>query len=87
VVTKTNQDDLQFIEKLQIDANTYANTAATTNTYTLQDNGVIKIEVTKETLSFFDFEDAENEKKRSIKLLKPEFVPQVEKEFKKVIKG
>jgi hypothetical protein len=87
VVTKTNQDDLQFIEKLQIDADTYANTAATTNTYTLQDNGVIKVEVTKETLSYFDFEEAENEKKRTIKLLKPEFIPQVEKEFKKVIKG
>jgi len=87
VVTKTNQDDLQFIEKLQIDANTYANTAATTNTYTLQDNGVVKVEVTKETLSYFDFEEAENEKKRTIKLLKPEFIPQVEKEFKKVIKG
>ena len=87
VVTKTNQDDLQFIEKLQIDANTYANTAATTNTYTLQDNGVVKITVTKETLSYFNFEETENEKKRTIKLLKPEFVPQVEKEFKKVIKG
>jgi hypothetical protein len=28
-----------------------------------------------------------NEEKREIKLIKPEFVPQIEKEFKKVIKS
>jgi hypothetical protein len=33
-----------------------------------------------------DYENELNENKRSIKLLKPEFVSAVEKEFKKVIK-
>lgn len=87
VVTRTNQDDVIIIEKLQIDANTYANTAASTEQYTLQDGGKITVAITKETQSYYDYEVAENEKKRTIKLLKPEFVPQVEKEFKKVIKG
>jgi len=87
VVTRTNQDDVIIIEKLQVDANTYANTAASTNQYTLLDGGKITVAVTKETQSYYDYEVAENEKKRTIKLLKPEFVPQVEKEFKKVIKG
>lgn len=87
VVTRTNQDDLSIIEKIEIDATSYANTAATTNEYTLQDGSKIVVAVTKETQSYYDYEVAENEKKRSIKLLKPEFVSQVEKEFKKVIKG
>ena len=87
VVTRTNQDDVIIIERLEVDANTYANTAASTNLYTLQDGGKITVAVTKQTQSYYDYEVEENEKKRTIKLLKPEFVPQVEKEFKKVIKG
>jgi hypothetical protein len=42
--------------------------------------------VTKETQSYYQYEVDLNETKRDIKLLKPEFVSAVEKEFKKVIK-
>ena len=87
IVTRTNFDDISIVEKLEVDANTYANVAASTTTYTLQDGSTITQKVTKETKTYYDFEQELNEEKREIKLIKPEFVPQIEKEFKKVIKS
>jgi hypothetical protein len=87
VVTRTNFDNISIIEKLQVDANTWATIGETTQSYTLQDGSSITEKVTKEKRTYYDFENEENEKKRNIKLLKPEFVETVEKEFKKVIKG
>ena len=86
VVTKTNQDNIDFIEKIQVDANTYANVAATTQSFTLNSGDVITQKVTKEKLSYYDYEVVENESKRTIKLIKPEFISAIEKEFKRVIK-
>ncbi len=87
VITRTNIDDIKIIEKLQLDANTYANTAATNIIYNLQDGSRITEVVTKETQSYYQYEIAVNDSKRTIKLLKPEFVTAVEKEFKRVIKA
>jgi hypothetical protein len=42
--------------------------------------------ITKEKKTHYTYETEENEAKRTIKLLKPEFVSAVEKEFKKIIK-
>jgi hypothetical protein len=86
VVTKTNQDNIDFIEKIQIDANTYANVAATTQSFTLDSGDIITQKVTKEKQTYYDYEVAENENKRTIKLIKPEFINAIEKEFKRVIK-
>jgi hypothetical protein len=86
VVTKTNQDNIDFIEKIQVDANTYANVAATTQSFTLNSGDVITQKVTKEKISYYDYEVVENESKRTIKLIKPEFISAIEKEFKRVIK-
>ena len=87
VITRTNIDDIKIIEKLQLDANTYANTATTNIIYNLQDGSIITEVVTKETQSYYQYEVAVNDSKRTIKLLKPEFVTAVEKEFKRVIKA
>jgi len=87
VITRTNIDDIKIIEKLQLDANTYANTATTNIIYNLQDGSRITEVVTKETQSYYQYEIAVNDSKRTIKLLKPEFVTAVEKEFKRVIKA
>jgi hypothetical protein len=87
IVTRTNFDDISIVEKLEVDANTYANVAASTTTYTLQDGSTITQKVTKERKTYYDYEQELNEEKREIKLIKPEFVPQIEKEFKKVIKS
>jgi hypothetical protein len=70
--------------KIQLDANTYANTIISTDTKTLKDGSTIKIDVTKETKSYYDYEIETNEAKRTINILKPEFVPAVESELKKV---
>jgi hypothetical protein len=86
VVTKTNQDNIDFIEKIQVDANTYANVAATTQSFTLNSGDIITQKIAKEKLSYYDYEVIENESKRTIKLIKPEFISAIEKEFKRVIK-
>ena len=85
IVTRTSSTD-SLIEKLQIDSNTYANVSVTTTTYTLQDGSTVTEAVTKEAQTYYDYEVEENEKKRSINLLKKEFVPEVEKEFRRIIK-
>ena len=87
IVTRTNFDNISIVEKLEVDANTYANVGASTTTYTLQDGSTITQKVTKETKTYYDYEQELNEEKREIKLIKPEFVSQIEKEFKKVIKS
>ena len=78
---------LAKIQKLQVDGDTYTTIGASSSTYTLADGNVIQEDITKETLSYYDYENELNESKRTIRLLKPEFIPAVEKEFKKVIKG
>jgi hypothetical protein len=86
IVTRTSFDGTQTIEKLKVDANTYANVTQSTNTFSLNDGTTITQVVTKEKESYYQYEVDLNDTKREIKLLKPEFVSSVEKEFKKVIK-
>jgi len=74
------------VEKITVDANTYANIAATSISYTLNNASSITQTVSKTTESYYDYELDLNEAKRDIKLLKKEFVSEVEKEFRRVIK-
>ena len=85
IVTRTSSTD-SLIEKIQVDANTYANVTVSTTTYTLQDGSTVTEAVTKEKQTYYDYEIEENEKKRTINLLKSEFVPEVEKEFRRIIR-
>lgn len=91
VITTTVQfpEKVITVDKIRVDANTYANNTLMENgtnvNYTLNDNTTVNIIITKETKTYFDYENEENEKKRTIKLVKPEFVPSIEKEFKRVI--
>jgi len=86
IVKRTSADGTIIEEKLQINANTYANVAATSSSITLQSGNIITQTVTKEKKTYYEYEQEENEAKREIVLLKPEFVPQIEREFKKIIK-
>ena len=86
VITTTGNDGTITIEKLQVNRNTYANISSTTTSYTTQANEIVTIAVSKETRSYYTYEVDENEKKREIKLLKKDFVADVEKEFKRIIK-
>ena len=86
VITRTNEDGVSDVKRLEVDEQTYQTIAPQTNNFVLKDGSKIKETITKETKTFYEFEQEENEKKRRIKLLKPEFVPEIEKEFKRVIK-
>lgn len=85
-ITRTSFDGTKIIEKVELDSGVYANTAATTESIVLQDGSTITQAVTKSTQTYYDYEIELNETKRNIKLVKSEFVPQIEKEFKKIIK-
>jgi hypothetical protein len=72
--------------KFEVDSNTYANIVATNNDIALTDGNTIRIQISKETQTYYDYEMELNESKRRIKLLKQEFVPNIEEEFRRVIK-
>jgi len=86
VVTRTSSTD-SLVQKIRLDANTYANVAESSTTYTLDDSSTVTETITKETKTYYQYEVDVNEEKRTIKLLKKDFVPAVEKEFKRVIKA
>jgi hypothetical protein len=74
------------VNKIEVDANTYANVASSSSNVTLADGYVITIATSKELQSYYDYEIELNESKRKIKLLKPEFVNSVDEEFRRVIR-
>jgi len=80
----TGYNNTSIEKKYEIDANTY-NSLAPTTTNVILDNGIaITITISKDVKSYYFYEDEENEKKRTIKLLKPEFVYSIEQELQKV---
>ena len=85
VITSTANDGTITTEKITIDANTYANVTTGSNTYTTQAGEVVTIRTTKETQSYYTYETNLNESKREINLIKSDFLPQIEKEFKRVV--
>lgn len=85
-IVRISQDDgIQIKEKVEINQSEYANTGNSSTNYTLQDGSVITEIISTETKSYYDYETELNDNKRVIKLLKKDFVPLVEKEFKRVI--
>ena len=85
VITSTANDGTITQEKITIDANTYANVTTGSNTYTTQAGESVRVVTTKETQSYYTYETNLNESKREINLVKSDFLPQIEKEFKRVI--
>jgi hypothetical protein len=89
IVTRTavkkTPENKTVTEKIQLDANTYANVVASTATYTLPNGDLITEIVSKETKTYYQYEDELNDSKRKIKILKPEFISPVMREFKEVI--
>jgi hypothetical protein len=87
VVSKINNTlKLKTYRKINVDVNTYSQIVATSNNFTLQDGVNLTIETSKETKTYYDREIELNENRRKIILLKPEFVPEVESEFLRVIR-
>jgi hypothetical protein len=74
------------LQRYRVDANTYANTLISlNNSTTLSDNTVVVFDTTKETQTYYDYELLTNERKRRIKLLKPELVESLELELGKLL--
>ena len=74
----------QIVEKLEVDASTYANVSPGTTTTTLKDGSIVTEVTARSTESYYTYEFNENEAKRSIRILNPEFVPELDREFRKV---
>jgi hypothetical protein len=84
--TTHNASETITVNKYQIDVNSFANvTPSFTPSVALQDGSFIDVEVSKETKTYYEFEIEDNEKKRRIKILKPEFVFAADQEFRRVI--
>ena len=83
--TAITADSKTIKEKVRITANVYANVIVGTTSYTLKNGTIINETVSKEKLTYYDYEMEENEAKRKIKLLKPEFATDVLEEFKEVV--
>jgi hypothetical protein len=73
------------VDKIQIDANTYANVQTSTSTYTLADGYQLSISVDKTSLSYYNYELQLNDQKRNIKIMKPEYVPTIQDEFVRIM--
>ena len=84
-VSTSTVDNKTITEKIQVTANVYANVIQSTRTFTLENGAVVTEKVTKEKLTYYDYEMQVNESKRTIKLLKPEFAGSVVEEFKQII--
>ena len=85
IVTTTTNDGTITVEKINIDKATYMTTSTSSNSYVTNAGESVTVVITKDTQTYYDYEQEQNESKRNIKLLKKEFVSEVEKEFKKVL--
>lgn len=54
-------------------------------TYNLSDGSTVNETIRRNEISFYDYEQELNEKKRSIKIIKPEYYPQLIREFNSLI--
>jgi hypothetical protein len=73
-------------ETIVVDAATYANTNTTsTVVYTLYNSSNVTITTSKSSQSYYEYEMNENESKRTIDILRPEFAKTFEQEFRNVI--
>jgi hypothetical protein len=74
------------VNTLQIDEDTYDNLVESTTIYDKLTTGQVSITISKNTLTYYDWELQKNESKRTINLLNENYVNQLEKEFKNLIK-
>lgn len=87
IETRTTLATNNFVQtKVEISANDYANLTSTTTTTTLADGNSIRVDIDKDSKTYYQYELDLNEEKRTINILKPEFVDAVEEELVKVFK-
>ena len=81
ITTKDDYSGSQNTSVYIIDAEAYANTVQTTTTVTLPTGYNVTISTTASPVSSFDYEIAENESKRTIRLIDVKFLPVLQEEF------
>jgi hypothetical protein len=70
--------------KISISQNTYNSLTTSTTNYSLA-TGTVKVTISKNLINIYDYELQLNEDKRSIKILKNNYVGQLEKQFKSLM--
>lgn len=86
IITKTDSaTGEETITKYRIDEETYDSLSNKTNVISLDDGNSVTIAITKEAVTYHDYEDELNEAKRIIKLIDKRYVNQIENEFKKLM--
>jgi len=73
------------VNTVVIDEFTYNNLVTSTNSYNLP-TGQVSVSVTKNILTYYDWEQETNESKRTINLLNEIYVDELEKQFKSLMK-
>lgn len=86
IVTRADSNGGEIEERVRVDVNTFANVGTSSSSYTLESGVTITETITTQALTYYDYENELNEGKREINLLKKDFVAEVEKEFKRVIR-
>jgi hypothetical protein len=83
VVTKTDSvTGTITVNKYELDYNTYANLASSsTETINLKDGNTVQIVTTKNAVSYYDYEEEQNEAKREIKIINAGYALQIEQEL------
>lgn len=56
------------------------------STYNLQDGGTVVEIISREAVTNYDYEVEQNEKKRPIKIIRPEYYAQIYREFERLVK-
>lgn len=85
VITQYEQStQITTVDKIIIDETAYTDLLETNNTYTLP-TGVVNVTITKQEVSYYDYESNLNESKRSIKLLNSNYVEEIESQLKKLM--
>lgn len=75
-----------FSQVIQLDSGTYANTVTGSSTLTLEDGNILSQSNVKSSLTYYEYETKNNEEKRSIKILKNEFVFALEEELRTTLR-
>jgi len=69
-----------------VDSNTYNTTEISTTNINLPGSGFVTNSTEKFTQTFYEYEVEKNDDKRIIKILKPEYAPALEQEFRNIFK-
>lgn len=85
IITKTNLDNNKITtNKIQVDQNTYSNLTPSISYFKISSGESISVKVEKEQKTYFQYESEENEKKRTIKVLKRDVVDLLDREIRRV---